>query len=50
MDGRLTPLRFRNDALKSVRDRYRKHVETVDEWVGRFMDALHDSTWPATRP
>ena len=42
MNGRLTPLRFRDDDLDKVRDRYRKHVETVDEWVGRLMDALHD--------
>jgi arylsulfatase A-like enzyme len=42
MDGRLTPLHFKGDDLKKVRDRYRKHVETVDEWVGRLIDALHD--------
>ena len=49
MDGRLVQLDFGNDDVDRVRDRYLKHVEGVDDWVGRLMDdvdghGLLDST------
>jgi Sulfatase len=42
LDGRLVELNFRDEDLDKVRDRYRRNVEAVDEWVGRLMDRLHD--------
>jgi hypothetical protein len=42
MDGRLVRLGFSSDDVDRVRERYVSHVETVDRWVGRLMDALHD--------
>jgi hypothetical protein len=41
-DGRLVSLNFGGDGLAAVRDRYRKNVEAIDDWVGRLIDRLHD--------
>jgi hypothetical protein len=43
MDGRLVELRFSDDVRDQVQDRYVRHVERVDGWVGRLMDALESS-------
>jgi arylsulfatase A-like enzyme len=40
-NGRLVELNFGGD-LDRVRERYVKHVETVDEWVGRLMDRMEE--------
>jgi hypothetical protein len=42
MNGRLVALDFKDDDLDKVRDRYRRNVETVDDWVGKLMQRLHD--------
>jgi arylsulfatase A-like enzyme len=42
MDGRLVELRFGDGERDRVRERYVEHVETVDRWVGRLMDALEE--------
>jgi arylsulfatase A-like enzyme len=44
MNGRLVELDFGADDLDRVRERYVKHVETVDQWVGRLMDRVDDGT------
>ena len=43
IDGRLVELRFGDDTVDRVRERYVKHVEGVDRWVGRLMDSLEGS-------
>jgi arylsulfatase A-like enzyme len=42
MNGRLVEVKFGDGEIDDLRDAYRKHVETVDEWVGRLMDAVPD--------
>jgi arylsulfatase A-like enzyme len=42
MNGRLIELKFGNGDVDALRDAYRRHVETVDAWVGRLMDAMPD--------
>jgi arylsulfatase A-like enzyme len=42
MNGRLVELKFGGGAVDELRDAYRKHVEHVDAWVGRLMDAVPD--------
>ena len=42
MNGRLAELRWSGDDEDRVRDAYKKHVEAVDDEVGRLMDALSD--------
>jgi arylsulfatase A-like enzyme len=44
MNGRLVELAFGADDLDRVRERYVRHVETVDRWVGRLMDRVDDRT------
>jgi Sulfatase len=41
-NGRLVELRFNGDDIDRVRERYVRHVEKVDEWVGRLMDRMAD--------
>ena len=43
MSGRLVELRFSDGDVDRVRERYVKHVETVDEWLGRLIDAVGDA-------
>lgn len=40
MNGRLVELNFGDDDVERVREHYKKHVEKVDGWVGRLMDAV----------
>jgi hypothetical protein len=40
MNGRLVELRFDDGDVDRVRERYAKHVERVDGWVGRLMDRM----------
>jgi hypothetical protein len=40
MNGRLVELRFDDRDVDRVRERYAKHVERVDGWVGRLMDRM----------
>ena len=42
MNGRLVELRFDDGDVDRVRERYAKHVERVDGWVGRLMDRMAD--------
>jgi len=42
MNDRLVELKFGRDSVDELRAAYRKHVEHVDEWVGRLMDAVPD--------
>jgi arylsulfatase A-like enzyme len=42
MDDRLVELAFSDGDVDKLRDAYRKHVETVDDWVGRLMDVVPD--------
>jgi hypothetical protein len=42
MNGRLVELRFGGGDVDELREAYRKHVEHVDDWVGRLMDAVPD--------
>jgi Sulfatase len=42
MNGRLVELAFSDDDVDRVRQRYVEHVEHVDAWVGRLMDAVAD--------
>jgi arylsulfatase A-like enzyme len=42
MNGRLAELRWSGDDEQRVRDAYKKHVEAVDDEVGRLMDALSE--------
>jgi arylsulfatase A-like enzyme len=45
MNGRLVELKFGRDDIGELRAAYRKHVERVDEWVGRLMDAVPDDVF-----
>jgi arylsulfatase A-like enzyme len=45
MNGRLVELSFGGGDVDSLRDAYRKHVERVDGWVGRLMDAVPDDVF-----
>jgi arylsulfatase A-like enzyme len=40
MDSRLEELRWSDDERDALREAYRSHVEFVDGWVGRLMDAV----------
>src|SRR5215211_5266688 len=42
MNGRLVELDFSDADIDRVRKRYVQHVERVDEWVGRLMNAMAD--------
>jgi hypothetical protein len=42
MNGRLVELKFGGGDVDELREAYRKHVEHVDGWVGRLMDAVPD--------
>jgi arylsulfatase A-like enzyme len=42
MNGRLVELKFDGGDMSQLRDAYRKHVELVDDWVGRLMDEVPD--------
>jgi arylsulfatase A-like enzyme len=42
MNGRLVELNFGAGDIDRVRERYAKHVEKVDEWVGRLMDRMEE--------
>jgi arylsulfatase A-like enzyme len=42
MNGRLAELRWSGEDEDRVRDAYRKHVEAVDDEVGRLMNALSE--------
>jgi arylsulfatase A-like enzyme len=48
MDGRLVEMKFKNGDLGPLRDAYRKHVELVDDWVGRLMDEVPDDLFLMT--
>jgi arylsulfatase A-like enzyme len=45
MNGRLVELKFGTDDVGELRDAYRKHVDLVDEWVGRLMDEVPDDVF-----
>jgi hypothetical protein len=45
MNGRLVELTWSDDEQDAVRDAYREHVNAVDEWLGRLMDALPDDVF-----
>ena len=45
MNGRLVELKFGGGDIDELRDAYRKHVEHVDEWVGRLMDVVPDDVF-----
>ncbi len=45
MNGRLVELKFGKDDIDELRDAYRKHVDVVDEWVGRLMDEVPDDVF-----
>lgn len=40
MDGRRAELRWSDDDVGRLREAYRKHVERVDDWVGRLMNEV----------
>jgi arylsulfatase A-like enzyme len=42
MDGRREELRWSGEEVGRLRDAYRKHVELVDDWVGRLMNEVPD--------
>ncbi len=42
MDGRLVEVKFGGGDIDELRDAYRRHVDRVDEWVGRLMDVVPD--------
>jgi hypothetical protein len=42
MNGRLVELNWSDDQQDAVREAYRDHVNAVDRWLGRLMDALPD--------
>ena len=44
MSGRLVELDFSDGDTKPLRSAYRDHVEEVDDWVGRLLDAVPDDT------
>jgi arylsulfatase A-like enzyme len=43
MDGRLEELRWSGGDEDRLREAYRGHVEIVDRWVGRLMDAVPEN-------
>jgi arylsulfatase A-like enzyme len=43
-DGRLVELNFGDGVIDRVREAYVKHVEAVDEELGRLLDAVPDDT------
>jgi Sulfatase len=45
MNGRLVELKFGGGDVDELREAYRKHVELVDDWVGRLMDAVPDDVF-----
>jgi arylsulfatase A-like enzyme len=42
MDGRREELRWSGNEVRGLREAYRKHVELVDDWVGRLMNEVPD--------
>ena len=42
MDDRLVEVRWNGDDIDRVRSAYRKHVEAVDDWVGRLVGRMND--------
>ena len=42
MDGRREELRWSGEEVGRLRGAYRKHVELVDDWVGRLMNEVPD--------
>jgi arylsulfatase A-like enzyme len=45
MNDRLVELKFSGGDIDELRDAYRKHVDNVDEWVGRLMDEVPDDVF-----
>jgi arylsulfatase A-like enzyme len=45
MNDRLVELKFGRDDIGELRDAYRKHVDNVDEWLGRLMDEVPDDVF-----
>jgi arylsulfatase A-like enzyme len=45
MNDRLVELKFGRDDVGELRAAYRKHVEHVDDWVGRLMDTVPDDVF-----
>jgi arylsulfatase A-like enzyme len=45
MNSRLVELKFGGDGVERLRAAYREHVERVDGWVGRVMDAVPDDVF-----
>jgi arylsulfatase A-like enzyme len=45
MNGRLEELDWGGEELDDLRSAYRDHVEAVDEWFGRLMDAVPDDAF-----
>jgi arylsulfatase A-like enzyme len=45
MNDRLVELKFSGGDVDELRDAYRKHVNHVDEWVGRLMDVVPDDVF-----
>jgi arylsulfatase A-like enzyme len=45
MNDRLVELKFGRDDIGELRAAYRKHVEHVDDWVGRLMDVVPDDVF-----
>ena len=45
MNGRLVELKFGRDDIGELRDAYRKHVDLVDDWLGRLMDVVPDDVF-----
>ncbi|MBA3263220.1 MAG: sulfatase-like hydrolase/transferase [Thermoleophilaceae bacterium] len=45
MNDRLVELKFGREDIEELRAAYRKHVEQVDRWVGRLMDAVPDDVF-----
>jgi arylsulfatase A-like enzyme len=45
MNDRLVELKFGKDDIGELRDAYRKHVDDVDEWLGRLMDEVPDDVF-----
>ncbi len=42
MDDRLVEVRWNGDDIDRVRSAYRKHVEAVDDWVGRLVGRMNE--------
>ena len=45
MNDRLVELKFGKDDIGELRDAYRKHVDNVDDWLGRLMDEVPDDVF-----